>query len=221
MMINTASPDTNRLAQELARRLSEALGQVLTGFGDSTAEPPPLTIPPAAQAIAPALLARRHPGGPKAQRDARALYLRCLRHYREKVQRGLPEDDLGAAAAYFVLANLAALQSLDITEPQLALVERQMRHVIGRHDAWLAADARDRQSLFEQLAILGVLVGEGQAEARHQGDAALANVRRAARGYLVQLLGLNPDALRLTSEGLTLRAEVLMPELPAVDESQE
>ena len=208
-MNTTTADNTQLLAQDFAKRLGEALGKALAGFGDADADLPALTVEPAAEPSAPAILAKAHPGSPKARRDKAQLYTRCLAHYREKVQAAMPTDDIGAAAAYFVLANLAALQNLDVTEPQLALVERQMRHVIGRHEAWHAADARERQCFFEQLAVLGVLVGESQAQARGQGAAALANVRRAARGYLVQLLGLNPDALRLTDRGLALEPQLV------------
>ena len=204
----TTTPDTTEFARDFAKRLGEALGQALAGFGDGGEDLPALTIERAAKPSAPSKLAKSHPGGPKARRDAEALYLRCLAHYRDKVQHGLPTDDLGAAAAYFVLANLAALQDLQVSEAQLALVERQMRHVIGRHEAWSQADAREQQSLFEQFAVLGVLVGESQAEARKQGPAAIANVRRAARGYIVQLLGLNPDALRLGDHGLRIELDL-------------
>lgn len=206
--MSTTTPDSTAFAKDFAKRLSEALGQALAGFGDGSEDLPALTIERAAKPTAPATLARSHPGGPKSRRDAEALYLRCLTYYRNKVQQGLPTDDVGAAAAYFVLANLAALQDLQVNEAQLALVERQMRQVIGRHDAWAQADAKEQQSLFEQFAVLGVLVGESQAEARKQGPAAIANVRRAARGYIVQLLGLNPDALRLTDQGLRIELDL-------------
>jgi hypothetical protein len=207
--MNDMSTCTLRFPADFVTQLSQAL--TLASFGDAADELPALLIQPAAKPTAPLQLARCHPGGPKAQRSARALYLRCLGHYRHKVQRGLPVDDLGAAAAYFVLANLAALQGLAVTKPQLALVERQMRHLIGRNDAWANADARARQVLFEQFALLGVLVGESQALARSQGAAAVAHVRQAALRYLSQLLELNPEVLRLTDRGLTIEADSMLP----------
>jgi hypothetical protein len=207
MSIDQAANDAGELSPELARRLGQMLGQALSGLGDASDEAPALTIEPALEPTAPALLARSH-GSPKARAQAQAMYLKCLTHYRTKVQRGLPTDDLGAAAAYFVLANLAALQNLNVSEAQLALVERQMRRLMGRHAAWQAADARHRQTLFEQFAVLGVLVGESQAQARTQGAAALRNVQQAARGYLRELLGIDPDVLRLDEHGLRLEIQV-------------
>lgn len=207
MSIEQAQSEASDFPPEMAQRLGQLLGQALSGLGDADDDAPALTIEPATQPTAPALLARSH-GSPKARSQAQAMYLRCLVHYRSKVQRGLPVDNIGAAAAYFVLANLAALQNLHINEAQLALVERQMRKVIGRHTAWQAASARERQTLFEQFAVLGVLVGESQAQARTQGAAAVLHVRQAARGYLRELLGVNPDALRLGEHGLHFEVQV-------------
>ena len=203
---------------DLAAQLSRTLGGALLGATDAnndggSDDAAPLTLLPAARPTAPALLARAHPGGTRVQKDAAALYRRCLAHYRSRVQRNLPQDDVGAAGAYFVLACVAAIQQIDVSEPQLALVERQMRRMIGKHPAWQQAGAIERQSLFEQLALLGVLVGEAQFDARRQGAAARDHVARAARAYLQQLLGLNPDCLQLGAHGLELR--VAAPQLAA------
>ncbi|MCR5867126.1 DUF6683 family protein [Aquincola sp. J276] len=204
-----SSPYTPARATALAERLAATFGELLMGGpADAADDVAPLTVMPAAQATAPQQLAAAHPGGLAARKEALALYRRCLAHYRQRMQAGQPEDDVGAAAAYFVLACVAALQQIDVSPAQLALVERQMRRLLGQHPAWRQADAAERQALFEQFAVLGVLVGESQHEARRQGPAARANVQRAARGYLRQLLGLQPDHLQLGDHGLVLRLPV-------------
>lgn len=203
------SSDVAARATALAERLAASFGELLMGgAADDADDLSPLTVLPAAQPSAPQRLAAAHPGGAAARKEALALYQRCLAHYRQRVQGGLPQDDVGAAAAYFVLACVAALQQIDVSPAQLALVERQMRRLLGQHSAWLQADATERQALFEQFAVLGVLVGESQHEARRQGPAARANVQRAARGYLRQWLGLQPDHLQIGDHGLVLRLPV-------------
>ena len=184
------------------RVLSRHLGAALQAGFDAPADPgPPVRQPAAAQPSAPALLARSQPS-PKARQDAQALYQRCLKHFRQRVQRDASDDDAGLAMAYFVLANLAALQGLRPDEDDLARVELQLRPRIAA--GWLQAPLRDRQSAFEQFAAIGVLVAESNFEARSQGVAAQANVQRAARGYLHQLLGVEPGRLRLGEHGLLL-----------------
>ena len=198
------------LTPQLARRMGQALMRSLAETADagevSAQAGHSVLVEPAATASAPALLAARHPGGPQAQRQAKAMYARCLAHYRSHIQQGRAQDDVAAAAAWFVAANLAALHGQAVSIEQIAAVERQLRALIGRHDGWRAASLQERQSLFEQLATLAVLVGETQAQARTQGPAAIANVQRAARGYLLQLLGVDADALQLSDDGLTARA---------------
>jgi hypothetical protein len=198
------TPNLDPTLQLLTRRLGRALQ---AGF-DAPFDPvPPLRQPAAALPGAPALLARAQPS-PKARQEAQALYQRCLKQFRQRVQHNAGEDDAGLAAAYFVLANLAALQGLRPDEDDLLRVERQLRPRLALASGWMQAPLRTRQSTFEQFALLGVLVAESAFEARSQGAAAQANVQRAARGYLLQLLGIDPDRLRLGEHGLVLELAV-------------
>ena len=168
------------------------------------AEPgPPLLQPAALVPTAPALLAQAH-AGQHARHDALLLYTRCLRHFRQQVQDGSDLDDAALAAAYFVLMSLAAARGLSPEGEDLMRVERQMRHRLTEGQVWLQAPLADRQNAFEQFALLGVLMSESARAARQQGAAALANVQRAARAYLLQMLGLGADRLTLSPEGLTL-----------------
>ena len=116
----------------------------------------------------------------------------------------LPHDDIALAAAYFVLANLDVLHDLHPDETALLQVERQMRHALGHCRAGSKAPLRERQSAFEQLAVIGVLIAESAGAARVQGQVAQAHVQQAARAYLVRWLGINPDGLRLGPQGLAL-----------------
>jgi len=164
---------------------------------------PPLLQPAAAQPTAPALLAQAH-ASPRARHDAQLLYTRCLRHFREQVQTGGGGDDAGLAAGYFVLMSVAALRDLQPGAEDLQRAERQMCQRLNEGELWLKAPLADRQSAFEQFALLGVLMNETAHAARQQGAAARANVQRAARGYLLQMLGAGADRLTLSPQGLVL-----------------
>jgi hypothetical protein len=164
---------------------------------------PPLLQPAAEVPTAPALLAQAHAGS-RARHEAQLLYTRCLRHFRLQVQDGSDLDDAALAAAYFVLASLTAARGLRPAADDLLRVEQQMRQRLGAGGVWLQAPLADRQNAFEQFALLGVLMSESAWAASQQGPAALANVRRAARGYLLQMLGAGADRLVLTPQGLAL-----------------
>lgn len=197
---SSLSPELQALARNMARAFQHPINVPPDAeLGE------PLHQAAAVKPSAPALLAQCH-AGPQARRDAVALYRRCLLAYRQRVQPAAGVDDAGLAAAYFVLANLDALHDVRPGRDELAQVERQMRHGLGA--SWRLAPLADRQSGFEQLAVLGTLMTESAFEARRRGataPAAVAHVQQAARAYLVQF-GFDPQRLRLSGSGLMLEA---------------
>ena len=191
-------------------RVHEALARAIASTATlAMADPAAMTVERARVPIAPVLMARSHPGGPYARQQAHALYERCLSHYRELVCAEDGDggcDDVGAAAARFVAANIGALQGVHATAPMLSQLARQLGAIVRLSPAWAAASARDRQAYVERLAIVSVLVSECSAAAVVQGPVAIGSVRHAARGYLQQLLGLKPELLTLGPDGLRLLA---------------
>jgi hypothetical protein len=194
------------MAAEVRRLMLDALVRI--GADEEPADRAALTVKAAKRPIAPARLANDHPPG-AARTQARELYERCLAHYRTVVRvQDLASgvDDVGAAVAAFVAANLSALHGAPVTPEILLRLERQLSGVVRVGSAWDGAPARERQAYFEQMALLAVLVSECAKQAPLQGPAAVANVQLAARGYLQQLIGLNPDHLTLGPTGLVPRA---------------
>jgi len=179
---------------------------VRVGSGDEAANRVALTVERARASIAPARLASAHPGDAAARDAARELYERCLVHYRSVAHapdQGV--DDVGAAVAAFVAANLGALHGTPVAPGMLRCLEKQLHGIARLSSDWDAAPLVERQAYFEQMALLAVLVAESSAQARVQGAAALANVQRAARAYLRQLLDLDADHLALGPTGLSAR----------------
>ena len=206
-----ADPRDATAASEFTRRLRESLARTLLNAGDAVdGDDEPLTLPRAWAPLGPAQLASAHPGSPVDRLTVRALYERCLLHYRTAVRaddtaRGV--DDVGAALARFVAANVEALHGTHATPGMLRRLESQLVGIVRRSPAWSVADVQDRQAFFEQVALLSVLVADCTAQAHLQGPAAIDNLRRAARGYLRQLIGLDPEWLTLGREGLALRSD--------------
>lgn len=212
-----AAPPMQPLAHELAQLVHSVTAQALrdaAGSADTTAR---LRTPRrrTAQGGGAEALAASHPGSAADKREAQLLYGRCLQHYRQQVQPRLEldggkadEDDVGVAAAFFVLANLGAYGDTEPDTATLPAVERQLRSLLARTTAWRQLDTPARQSLFEQLALLGVLMNESRVAARRQGPAARANLARAASGYLQTLLGLVPERLSATVQGLTVAEQL-------------
>lgn len=189
----------------LARALQQMLDSA-TGGADLL----PILLPAAATASAPALLARQAAqapakGRPVPQADNVLLYGRCLALYRERVQPGAALDDLGRAAALFVMANLGALGRAEgCTSATLDALTQQMQNALQRLADWPATDLVAQQQLFEQLALLSVLITQSSEAAATQGPSARANVRLAAQAYLRQWLTLDPALVSLSASGLVV-----------------
>jgi len=204
------------LVQELSRAVQRSLLDALLRLGDEPGTPrAPMTAPRARVPSAPARLARHQPGGAAARAGAQSLYERCLAQARaEAAADAAPagHDDVGAVLARFVAANVGALRDDAVTAPMLRRLARQLAAIVQQAPAWRRAELQERQSYVEELAVIGVLVREMAAQAALQGAAATDHVRSAARGYLRQLLGLEPDRLAIGEHGLAMVEALDAPE---------
>jgi len=192
----------SRLEATLRRSLPAMLLRAQLSHDDE-----PLRVARAPSPTAPAEMAAAQSDDTATRTELQGLYTRCLQTYRDAARPGDGEhDDAGAALALFVAVNLHAINGVEVTPPLLDVLERQLRGLTRRSADWDAAPAEQRQFFFERTAILGVLVAGHHGKAKAQGAAALAEVRRIARGYLEQLLGFDPERLTLGPAGLTLRS---------------
>lgn len=201
------TPPQAVFARTLAAQMRHAVLEAILHSGAAAGDRAALTVERSPVPIAPALLAQAQPAGP-ARDEACRLYERCLAYYRGTVRaqdEALGIDDVGAAVAAFVAANVCALQGGTITMPLLLQIERQIGGIVRLGNDWDNAPASDRQAYFEQLAVIAVLVAETSAQAAKQGRRAIANVQRAARGYLEQFLGVDADDLAIGPGGLAAR----------------
>ncbi len=190
---------------DLTQGLRDAMAASLRALHAAGGSEPPLLVPRAPSPIGPGQLARSHPGSARERLELAALYQRCLQHYRQAAHaEGAPEDsdDLGVALAHFVAANLQALNGTAAPDDALPALARQLAAIVRSSAAWASAPLRDRQAYAEQMAILSVLMADLSQRAQREGPAGIANVQRGARGYLRQLLGLDPDMLALEVSGL-------------------
>jgi hypothetical protein len=192
-------------AHAVRRNVLDALLRVSLAADSGDA---PLRLAPAATATAPEQLAAAQTVDQVTRHRLVGSYEQCLRTYRDIARTQAPDttdDDLGAALAFYVAVNLHALHGVDVGSGVMVLLERQLRGVSRRASSWDSASLAQRQAFFERIAILAILVSGSCATAAAQGPAAVAKVRRAARQYLQQMLGLNPDLLTLGPTGLVAR----------------
>jgi hypothetical protein len=174
----------------------------------SGTDQPPLRVVRAAQANAPAQMAAEQAADPSAREQLTASYERCLASYRafQQTQGGEPDlDDVGRAVAFFIGVNLHVLHGVEADADMLQALEPQVRGIARARSNWDAASIAERQAFFERIAIVSVVVSGSWAGAAAHGPAGIDNVQCAARQYLEQMMGLNPDFLTLGPTGLTAR----------------
>jgi hypothetical protein len=186
------------VGQAVRRAVFDAiLHAAADGWGDDE----PMSVPPARQAAVPALLAAGHPEDQR--KTMQRLYEGCLAHYRRVVGDGPGDrDDVVAAVAHFVAANCQALHGMAVTPAMLLSLHRQLGGVARLASRWDEASLVERQVFFEKMAIVAVLIDQTWTRAQSMGPTAVANVRRAARNYLRELFGFDPDRLALSDDGL-------------------
>jgi hypothetical protein len=198
------APAFTKLAHNLGRAVLAELLQA--SQGDMKGER--LLVERAAQSLAPAHLSGASPTDDKTRADLLALYEQCLQAYRSSVRpqdAAQPFDDVGAALAYFVATNLGALRGIEPSPAMLQRLEAQLLNMARMTAGSDKASLAERQLYFEHLATIGVLVAAMTRRATSEGAASMAKVHTAARAYLRQVLGIDPEHLDLDESGLSLR----------------
>ncbi|MFI4929571.1 MAG: DUF6683 family protein [Burkholderiales bacterium] len=170
--------------------------------------PPSLKVERAAVAAAPSRMAAAQTSDPASRERIAASYASYLDTYRAIAHASGEDpsvDDVGRVVAFFVAVNLHALHGVDPDTNVLIPLERQLRRLAQDASKWDTASTVERQAFFERIAIISMLVSGTRTAAVSQGPAAVSHVQRAARNYLEQTLGLNPDLITLGPTGLVAR----------------
>ena len=188
-----------------------ANGTYLKGTGKSSAKTAPsakssapLTFSAQTRPIAPAKLARAYPQESRAK--AEQAFGQTLETYHKiESQFGLRRNDLGGALAAFVAGNYAAFHDEPFPDKYFKPLVQQMQNVLQSTGMLDKAGAVEKQELYENLAILGTYMLLTREGLQKTPDAKIAaNMKTAARGYLLQALKLDPDRMRLTDQGLVV-----------------
>ena len=116
---------------------------------------------------------------------------------------GMPRGDAAASVAFLVVASFEAYRDTDVEPRHYNRLVTQLRGVLANDPAFARASRAERRDLYEQTAILGMLVAVTRANLVEKPDPATARrLREAARGYLVEL-SLDPDAIQIDERGIT------------------
>lgn len=166
-------------------------------------------VKPVSASRMPAMLAQAYPEAarPQAERSFKQL----LSGYQQiERQFNIPRYDAAGAVAALLAGSWMAYRNADFPDENFAPLVRQMRGIISRNPDFAAADAQQKQELYEQLAILGMLTATTQMALKENPDAPNADriqarLREAGKGYLEEFLKTDASRVQLTARGMELR----------------
>jgi hypothetical protein len=158
--------------------------------------------------VAPRKLATAYPEDARA--EAEKVFASLLELYpKVEKQYGLPPNDLGGVVGLFLTASYEAYHKTSLDEPKVKAVLAQMRAALGANPAIAQAPNAEKQELYEQLAILGMLAASTNLALQTNPQVANArkieaNLRQAGKSYLEHFLKTDADKVQITGAGLVV-----------------
>ncbi len=118
-----------------------------------------------------------------------------------------PANDVGRAAAFFVMVNYYAASGREPTDAQADGAQAIFRAGLTANPGFARIGDRDRQRLYESLVILGSLPIAGVMDAAQSRDREREKMFRGfARDLLETLLGVPVEKIRLTKTGFVIES---------------
>lgn len=142
---------------------------------------------------------------PAAQRgEARALFEQLLRrHASLEDQFGIPRGDLGAAMATMIAGSWMGLHNTSFPDRHFMPLVEQMRAVLASQPGLMDSPEADRRDMYDQMAIIGMMLAGTQMGLQQRPDAATTQkMRDAARGYLQELFKVPADQINIGKNGV-------------------
>jgi hypothetical protein len=155
---------------------------------------------PQAPALAPALMAAMTGGSAAERRRTEQSFTEVLGVYRERLRAAGGDQNNVARAAAFLIANSYEVHSGSgpLSQARFDSLRRQLERALAADPDFARKSDRDRQIEFELYAILGTAV-------LLQDESQRERLRRLARENLEGVLGVAPERIAITDEGLEVR----------------
>lgn len=143
--------------------------------------------------------------------EAKQLYTQLLDTYRKNVEPAnkIPKNDVAGAFALFIGGSYEAYRNAEMQPAHFQALVRQMQRVIASNAAFTQASKAEKQELYEQFAILGMLMASTreaiQTKQPTNAKEISANLKSAAKSYLEEFLKTSADSVEIGAQGLALR----------------
>jgi len=158
----------------------------------------------ASQGVA-AQMASKYPAAERAK--ANKLFNDLLAGYGQIERKfDIPPQDVAGSVAAFIAGSYMAYRNVDFPDQNFKPLVDQMRGIIGNNPEFIKAPDTAKREMYEQLAILGMMMATTQMALKQQPNGQVeSNMKQAAKGYLEQFLKTDADKVELTAQGLVLR----------------
>jgi hypothetical protein len=196
----------NRLLADAARKGAPRDGATTPAKPPSSPPASRLTFTPVARNLMVKELADTLVKDAAARQELSAAFAGYLREFDEQARRDRePSNDVGRAAAFFVMVNYFAATGREPSDAQADGAQEIFRAGLVDNPGFARMGDRDRQRLYESLVILGSFPIAGVAQAEQAKNSVQAKLFRDFAAELVKtLIGVPVEKIRLTATGFRI-----------------
>jgi hypothetical protein len=160
---------------------------------------------PVAASIYPKQLAQEAASNEAERKEMEAVFAMCLQNYEANMRRqNQPVKDVARAVSYFIGVNYNVLHGGNtVTPAQGVALRAEIKDALGDDESFRRLSDRERQQIYETMAVLAEFVALNMSVADERGNKQLAEATRSmAKDNLEKLLGASAANIRLTDNGL-------------------
>ena len=179
---------------------------VLNNASEEDAATEALTLAPrTGNSTVAADLAARYPGAKPAQLTK--IFNESLNNFDQVVSRlGLPQDDVAAALAAFLVGNYIAMRGTTLPpDEEFVELTGHLRNALASSPAFIQSSPEKKRQAYEQLGMMGMFMSTARiALTKTPNPQAEAHFRNHAKANLEQLLNRPVDTLEIKNGQISL-----------------
>lgn len=135
-------------------------------------------------------------------------FMEALKLYEDAARdQGVPLHDVARATTFlFITSYYAYAGGHPLTDKQAVALREQLQNALGEDRQFQSMSDRDKQQMYETMAIMGGFVMITKTAADERGDKeASGEIRQFAKQNLEGLLGVSAERLAFTDHGLEIK----------------
>lgn len=145
---------------------------------------------------------------PEQREEAKTLFTNLLTLFHKIEQKfDQPKNDLPTAIAGFIAGSYTGYHRQDFPDAKFVPLVKQIRAILATNPKFATLSNRQKQELYEQFALLGMLTaGTHEALKQNPNPTLAANLKKASGTYLRTFLKVDPDQISFSDRGMTFTA---------------